>query len=111
VLVPGSLADGLLELLAPEVRRRQESGGILADAIRHLLGELAWAGKCCSAAVPSGVPTRSAVPILNGMTTREAAEQLDITERGVLARIYRGRLDAQQQDDGRWLVRLPEGAA
>lgn len=111
VLVPAHLARPLLELAVAEAQRRHAAGRVLGGEMRELLGELA------RVAQDSDGPHRAAgraaqgrTPIIDGVTTKAAAEALGIDQRTVRKRIESGRLRAERSEDGSWLVDIGEAS-
>ncbi len=111
VFVPAGDAAGLLELARREIGRRLESGEPIPESVRRLLGELgAVAGEhrrrstsADSSATPTGVFRG---PMMDTMTTPQAANHLGISERGVRYRIATGALPATKNDAGYWHIQI-----
>ena len=106
VLVPRHLAQPLLELAVAEASRRALAGRVLGDELKQLLGDLARAARQ-EIPVPTGSDggsDRFRGSTLEGVTTTTAATALGISPRAVVKQIHAGRLTAEQQPDGRWLI-------
>jgi len=101
--VVSSLPAGwLLQLARAERDRLAERGRRLAPVLESVIVDLSRAASCSDRR--SERPSeRFRAPIVEAMTTREAAAVLGITSRAVIGRIHRGTLRAERTDGG-WLV-------
>lgn len=116
VVVSPTEAVLLLRLCAPEITTRQVKGRPIPDELKRVLGDLARAAKSVSESgrsedIPSPHTDPFRAAIVDGMTTRQAAELFGCTQRAVIARLHRHTLPGVQLPDGSWLVDIARHGA
>lgn len=120
VVVPERLAGAVVSLLAPALADRHTRGIPLPGAVAAVVADLVLMAQRSDVpnvalSKPQRVGSRRSepseagrrLPMMSGVTTRQAADHFGTTTRAVTARICRGTLHAVRSEDGRrWLVDL-----
>jgi len=100
-------AAWLLQLARRERDRLSVAGRRLAPVFEAAIEDLARAAAEARSERRTDQRSESfRAPIVDGMSTRAAADRLGISTRAVVARCHRGTLRAVQRDDRTWAIDL-----